>query len=52
MIGYIYWDRELITQGLVSQSARMQGRPIKIEHVDKVKKYIKTLIPKIEHQKI
>ena len=42
----------MFPQGLVNRSVRMGGRPIRIEQIDKIKPYLGTLIPKVEHQKI
>ena len=52
VVGYIYWDQQLLTQGLVSRPVRMRGRPVRIEQTDKIKTYLETLILKVEHQQI
>ena len=42
----------MFAQELVNRSMRIQRRPINHEQVDKIKKYTKALIPRVERQMI
>ena len=52
VVRYIDWDQHMNLQGLVNRPVRMRGQPIRIKQTDKIKHYLKTLIPKLVHQKI
>ena len=41
-----------LLQGPVNRPVRIQGTPIRIEQIDKIKTYLETLTSKVEQQKI
>ena len=50
VVGYIDWDQNMISQGLVNRPPIIQRRPVRIEQTDKIKLYLKILILKLVHQ--